>query len=106
MSIETISPPAVVPPPTMSNPAPFDSIQGEKLTHEQTAYLDGFFSGLRERGVTFGNVTQNPVTQAVAETADLIFEERVKREMHPLDSYPLLLEHAATNKAPDKENIY
>ena len=106
MSIETISPPAVVPPPTMSNPAPFDSIQGEKLTHEQSAYLDGFFAGLRERGVSFAAVTPNPVHQAVVDTADLIFEERVKRELHPLDAYPLLLEHAATNKAPDKENIY
>src|SRR5436190_11346690 len=106
MSIETISPPAVVPPPTMSNPAPFDTIQGEKLTHEQSAYLDGFFSGLRERGVTFANVAPNPVKQAVSDTVDLIFEERVKRELHPLDSYPLLLEHAAANKAPDKENIF
>jgi len=89
----------------MTNLAPLDSIQGEKLTHEQSAYLDGFFSGLRERGLTFGNIAPNPVTQAAA-TADLIFEERVKHELHPLDSYPLLLEHAVANKAPDKENIY
>ncbi len=99
--------PAIPPIPTMSNtPAPFDSIQGEKLTPEQSAYLDGFFSGLRERGLTFAHVAPNPVAQAVADTADLIFEERVKRELHPLDSYPLLLEDAATNKAPDKENIF
>src|SRR5688572_26393913 len=85
-----------------STPVPFDSIQGEKLTHEQAAYLNGFFSGLRERGVTFGHITPNPVTQQLALPADLIFEERVKRELHPLDAYPLLLEHAVTNKAPDK----
>jgi len=91
----------------MSNtPAPFDNIQGEKLTHEQSAYLDGFFSGLRERGLTFSQVAPNPVAPVVADTADLIFEERVKRELHPLDSYPLLLEDAAANKAPDKENIF
>ncbi|HWN94544.1 MAG TPA: NirA family protein, partial [Methylomirabilota bacterium] len=85
---------------------PFDSIQGEKLTHEQTAYLDGFFAGLRERGLTFANVMPNPVTQAATDSAASIFEERTKRELHPLDSYPLLLEHAAANKAPDKENIF
>lgn len=90
----------------MNAPVPFDSIRGEKLTHEQSAYLDGFFSGLRERGVTFGHVAPNPVTQQAALPADLIFEERVKRELHPLDAYPLLLEHAAANKAPDKENIF
>lgn len=90
----------------LSVPAPFDSIQGEKLTHEQTAYLDGFFAGLRERGVSFANVAPNPVKHQAEVPADLIFEERVKRELHPLDAYPLLLEYAAANKAPDKENIY
>jgi ferredoxin-nitrite reductase len=90
----------------MSAPLPFDSIQGETLTHEQSAYLDGFFVGLRERGVSFANVTPNPVKAQPELPADLIFEERVKRELHPLDAYPLLLEHAAANKAPDKENIF
>lgn len=106
MSIEALSPTAALAKQPMSTPAPFDSIQGEKLTHEQSAYLEGFFTGLRERGLTFSNLAPNPVTAAATATADLIFEERVKRELHPLDSYPLLLEHAATNKAPDKENIY
>jgi ferredoxin-nitrite reductase len=106
MSIETLSPTAALAKHTMSTPSPFDSIQGEKLTHEQSAYLDGFFSGLRERGLTFSNLAPNPVTAASTIPTDLIFEERVKRELHPLDSYPLLLEHAAANKAPDKENIY
>jgi ferredoxin-nitrite reductase len=30
----------------------------------------------------------------------------VKQELHPLDAYPLLLEHAVANEAPDKENIF
>ncbi len=102
MTAPTLTPEKVT---AMTTPSPLDSIQGEKLTHEQSAYLDGFFSGLRERGLTFGNIAPNPVTQAAA-TSDLIFEERVKHELHPLDSYPLLLEHAVANKAPDKENIY
>lgn len=105
MSVGTVP---VIPEPEqmMKAPVPFDSIQGEKLTPEQGAYLEGFFSGLRDRGVTFANLAPNPVKQAVADTADLILEERVKRELHPLDAYPLLLEHAAANKAPEKENIY
>ncbi len=89
----------------MSTLTPVDSIQGEKLNHEQKAYLDGFFAGLRDRGVTFGHVEANPV-QAAEVPAELILEERLKRELHPLDSYPLLLEHAAGNKAPDKENTF
>ena len=90
----------------MNAPLPFDSIQGEKLTHEQSAYLDGFFAGLRERGVSFASVAPNPVKAQAESPADLIFEERVKRELHPFDAYPLLLEHAVANTAPDKENIF
>ncbi len=104
MSIEVL--PSIPSNKSVSTPVPFDSVAGEKLTSEQTAYLDGFFSGLRERGVTFAQVAPNPVQQAVADTADLILEERVKRELHPLDAYPVLLEHAATNKAPDKESLF
>src|SRR4029453_6809036 len=37
---------------------------------------------------------------------DLIFEERVKRELHPLDAYQQLLDNAASNKAPEKEEIF
>src|SRR5262249_40074908 len=68
----------------------------------------GFFAGLVQRGFTFGDVEANPVvvTPAQPELESLIAEERIKRELHPLDAYPLLLEHANANKAPDRENIF
>jgi ferredoxin-nitrite reductase len=56
--------------------------------------------------VSFGNVAPNPVAAPAAMPADLIFEERVKREMHPLDAYPMLIDHARAERAPDKENIF
>src|SRR4030095_6688410 len=37
---------------------------------------------------------------------DLIFEERVKRELHPLDAYPRLLENAGANRAPEKDDLF
>jgi len=82
---------------------PFTEVAGQSLNSEQSAYLEGLFAGLRNRGLSFGDVAPNPVA---APPADLIFEERVKRELHPLDAYPVLLEHAATNKAPDKESLF
>jgi ferredoxin-nitrite reductase len=86
---------------------PFTEVAGQKLTGEQSAYLEGLFAGLRNRGLSFADVEPNPAGQpAKAAAADLIFEERVKRELHPLDAYPVLLEHAAANKAPDKETIF
>jgi len=91
---------------------PFTEIAGQKLSSEQTAYLEGLFAGLKNRGLSFTDVAANPVDHqkgvAASETTSdaLIFEERVKQELHPLDAYPLLLEHAEANKAPDKENTF
>ena len=86
-------------------------INGDKLTHEQTSYLEGLFAGLRNRGLTFQDV--NPESGKSARLQgpsllpeDLIPEERLKRELHPLDSYGLLLQHAASNQAPDKESAF
>jgi ferredoxin-nitrite reductase len=90
----------------MSAPSlPFTEVAGRKLNGEQSAYLEGLFAGLRNRGLSFDDVEPNPTAKPSA-TADLIFEERVKRELHPLDAYPLLLDHAAANKAPDKEALF
>src|SRR5687768_16138309 len=97
MSIETKSKPTL----------PFDQIGDHPLTAEQKSYLLGLFSGLENRGLKFSDVAPNPLEEkkpAVAE--NLIFEERIKRELHPLDAFPLILEHAAANKGPERENIF
>jgi ferredoxin-nitrite reductase len=88
-------------------PTPFTAIAGQPLNPEQTAYLEGLFAGLKNRGLTFGDVLPNPAaapTQPKLE--DLLPEERIKRESPPLDAYPLLLQHAAANQAPDKETAF
>ncbi|HUR46163.1 MAG TPA: NirA family protein [Candidatus Saccharimonadales bacterium] len=94
----------------MKKTLPFDEVAGEKLTHEQSAYLDGFFAGLRNRGFSFAELEANPALAANANKAvnldELIPEERIKHELHPLDAYPLLLQHSAGNQAPDKENTF
>lgn len=92
----------------MSNATlPFTEVAGQKLNGEQSAYLEGLFTGLRNRGLSFADVEPNPAAQpAKALAADLTFEERVKRELHPLDAFDVLLEHAAANKAPDKEALF
>ena len=72
------------------------------FTAEQKEYLTGLFAGIAARGKTFADVDPAPATPR----EELIFEERVKRELHPLDAYPQLLENAAGNKAPDKEDLF
>ena len=85
---------------------PVTHIKGEPLNEAQQDYLNGFFAGLSARGLKFSEVEPLPQPEKTADLADLIFEERMKRELHPLDAYPQLLENAANNQAPDKESIF
>src|ERR1043165_7113392 len=92
------------------NKSTLPEIPGGPLTGEKRAYLDGLFAGLKNRGLSFGDVEPNPVV-VQPPVADVLPEnctpeERIKRELHPLDAYPRLLEHAAANKSPEKEDIY
>ncbi len=90
----------------MNPEIPLQHVNGEPLTDEQRKYLDGFFAGLAAHGVSFGDVAPTLATDKKVSLEDLIFEERVKHELHPLDAYDQILENAVTNKAPDKEEIF
>ena len=85
---------------------PVQHIAGEPLNDEQQKYLEGFFAGLAAHGVSFGDVAPTPAADKKISLDDLIFEERVKHELHPLDAYDQILENAVNNKAPDKEEIF
>ena len=85
---------------------PITAVNGSPLTDEQTSYLTGFFAGAAARGLRFGDVEAAPQPEKKVDLDDLIFEERVKRELNPLDAYQSLLDNAAANKAPEKEEIF
>jgi ferredoxin-nitrite reductase len=85
---------------------PINAINGSVLSPEQKNYLTGFFAGIAARGERFSDVEAPPAVDTKVAHEDLIFEERVKKELHPLDAYSLLLDHAAVNKAPEKEEIF
>lgn len=80
-----------------------EEIQGQKLNPEQQNYLHGFIAGARQRGSVFAQVAP---FAALEEETLLTAEERIKNEEHPLDSYYRLLENAAADKAPDKEETF
>src|ERR1043165_6627162 len=67
---------------------------------EQKEYLAGLFAGVAARGQKFSDAAPTPKDE------DHIFEERVKRELHPLDAYDQIVENAIGNKAPDKEDLF
>ena len=72
------------------------------FTSEQKEYLTGLFAGVAARGRRFTDVEPAPD----ARHEDLILEERIKRELHPLDSYEQIVENARANKPPDKEDTF
>src|SRR5690348_3862973 len=91
----------------MTESLPIQHLNGSPLSSDQEQYLTGFFAGIAARGFRFGDVEPSPPAREPEPAAgDLIFEERVKRELHPLDAYPQLLENAETNQGPDKEDAF
>src|SRR6186713_1543087 len=81
------------------------SFNGAGFNAEQKEYLSGLFAGIAARGQRFSDVEPAPNEAKVADD-DLILEERIKRELHPLDAYGQILENAIGNKAPDKEETF
>jgi ferredoxin-nitrite reductase len=84
------------------NPILPEPLSQAGFTPEQKEYLSGYFAGVAARGFRFSDVEPGPA----APKEELIAEERIKRELHPLDAYPQILENAAANKAPDKEDTF
>jgi ferredoxin-nitrite reductase len=75
---------------------------GASFTPEQKEYITGLFAGMAVRGKQFKDVEAPPAP----EVQEPIFEERVKHELHPLDAYSRIVENAAGNTAPDKEDLF
>ena len=84
----------------MSNVTLPEPIASAGFTPEQKEYLNGLFAGAAVRGQKFSDVEPAPAHE------DIILEERIKRELHPLDAYEQIVENAIGNKAPDKEEIF
>jgi ferredoxin-nitrite reductase len=85
----------------MSNTTLPEPLISAGFTAEQKEYLNGLFAGAAARGQKFSDVEPAPAAKE-----DLILEERIKRELHPLDAYEQLVENAIGNKAPDKEDLF
>lgn len=85
----------------MSNTTLPEPLTSAGFNAEQKEYLAGLFAGVTARGQKFSDVEPTPTAKE-----DLILEERIKRELHPLDAYEQIVENAIGNKAPDKEDIF
>jgi ferredoxin-nitrite reductase len=86
----------------MSNATLPEPIASAGFTPEQKEYLTGLFAGTAARGQRFSDIEP----ASTGPKPELIYEERLKRELHPLDAYEQIVENATANKAPDKEDIF
>jgi ferredoxin-nitrite reductase len=77
-----------------------DRLTSPSFSPEQREYLAGVFAGAAARGQRFSDI------EPKREAEELIFEERVKRDLHPLDAYGKIVENAIGNKTPEKEDIF
>ncbi len=85
----------------MTTPPLPEALASAPFTPEQKEYLFGLFAGSVVQGKTFADAAA-----PASSPQDLIAEERIKRELHPLDSYGQLLENAQNDRSPDKEDIF
>ena len=76
------------------------------FSNEQQRYLQGFFAGVQVGGVTFADLTSAPAAEAKPTLEDQTKEERIKRELHPLDATEQLMMNARGNAAPEAEDIF
>ena len=93
--------------PMSSRTFPLTQIAGQPVTPVQQQYLDGFFAGVAARGFRFGDVIADPVPAADStDDEDLTIEESIKQALNPLDFYLNILQYAATNTPPEKDDIF
>ncbi|MGK0186325.1 MAG: ferredoxin-nitrite reductase [Verrucomicrobiales bacterium] len=81
------------------------------FTTTQKEYLSGFFVGAQSRGVSFKDLggaasPAEDTTPAEVDDDDLCKEERIKREMEPLDSAVELFKKARTNAPPEGADVF
>jgi len=79
-------------------------IAGASLSSEQSQYLDGFFEGMKNRGLSFSDAA--PEDGPKPGKKKITPEERIKEEMNPFDALAELRAKAKTNTPPEKPDIF
>ena len=81
-------------------------IAGEPVSSDQATYLDGFFAGVKNRGLSFADAEPDAGPAPKAKKEKLTAEEKIKNELNPFDALPVLYKRARKNEAPEKEDIF
>ena len=71
---------------------------------EQKEYLEGFFAGVKVRGMAFTDV--EPAPDREEKKVRLTKEEKIKNELHPLDAFPELRRKAIEDLPPEPDDVF
>lgn len=77
--------------------------QSQGFEPAQKEYLEGFFAGVKTRGIAFSDVEPTPEP---VENVRLTKEEKIKNELHPLDAFPELRRKAREDLPPEPQDIF
>lgn len=83
-----------------------EKIAGEPVTSDQAQYLDGFFTGMRNRGMSFSDAAPEDGPAPKKKKEKITAEEEIKNALHPFDAFPELRRKAKGNIPPEKEDIF
>lgn len=78
-------------------------VAGEAIQPEQEQWLDGFFTGLKDKGLTFSDAEPEAGPSPKVKKTN---EEKLKEELFPLDAYSGILKKAKKDEAPEKDDIF
>lgn len=83
-------------------------IAGSPIDGNQAQYLDGFFAGMRNRGLSFADAEPlaGPQPKAAEKKKKLTAEEQIKQEKNSFDGLADLRAKAKTNTPPEKSDIF
>ena len=79
-------------------------VAGENINQDQKTWLEGFFTGFKEKGLTFSDASEN--SKQTPKQKKLIPEEKIKKNENPFNAFSNLVNLAKKNKSPEKDDVF
>ena len=64
-------------------------VAGENINQDQKTWLEGFFTGFKEKGLTFSDASEN--SKKTPKQKKLIPEEKIKKNKNPFNAFSNLV---------------
>ncbi|MFL2451358.1 MAG: NirA family protein [Verrucomicrobiales bacterium] len=79
-------------------------IAGKEISPSQKNWLDGFFAGFKNQGISFSDAVSNSKNDPKKQK--LIAEEKIKKTKNPFNAFSSLIKLAKRNLGPEKDDAF